>query len=73
MSTAELLRKAATALDEGDDPFGGSFLAAHDVSFDECMTLALNLATGARIIAYAISHPSSEEATAMMMTMARGG
>lgn len=59
MSTAKLLRKAANALSEGNDPFAGSFLSENDVSFDQCMTLAEQLAIGARMVAHAIEHPKS--------------
>jgi hypothetical protein len=71
MSSSELLRKAAEALDEGTDPFSGSFLTDNDVTFDQCMALGQQLATGARIVARAIERPGSEEAVAMFMTMAR--
>lgn len=69
MTTAELLRRAADALDESEDPFAGSFLRTNDVTADECMTLAEQLALGARIVAYAIEHPRSTHAQAMMLTM----
>jgi hypothetical protein len=72
MTTAELLRKAAEALDKGEDPFNGSFLADNDVTFDQCMTLAENLAIGARIAAVAIEKPRSPQGIAWMMTLAAG-
>jgi hypothetical protein len=71
MTTAQLLRKAAAALDEGNDPFAGLFLTENDVTFDQCMTLAENLAVGARMVASAIENPRSECGAAWAMTLAR--
>jgi hypothetical protein len=71
MSSSELLRAAAEALDEGTDPFCQSFLVEHDVTFDQCMALGKQLAIGARIVARAIERPRSEEGKAMLLTLAR--
>jgi hypothetical protein len=71
MSSSELLRAAAEALDEGTDPFCQSFLAGHDVTFDQCMVLGRQLAIGARMVARAIERPRSAEGTAMFATIAR--
>jgi hypothetical protein len=70
-SGSELFRLAAEALDEGTDPFCQSFLAEHEVTFDQCMALSRQLAIGARMVARAIERPRSEEGTAMFMTIAR--
>ena len=71
MTSAELLREAADALEEGRDPFGASFLSENDVTSDQCMALARQLAIGARIVARAIEWPWSEEGLAMFATIAR--
>lgn len=70
MTSAQLLRAAASALDEGTDPFGGNWLAEHDVTFDQCMSLAQQLAIGARMVAAGIEKPRSEQGVAMVLTMA---
>jgi hypothetical protein len=70
MSTAALLRKAAEALEQYDDPFAGSFLSDNDVTSDQCMTLADQLAIGARIVAAAIENPRSEAGVAYALTLA---
>jgi hypothetical protein len=72
MSSASLLRKAAKALDAGEDPFAGAWLRDNDVSFDQCMDLAEHLALGARIVARGIENPRSEEGQALVLTIARG-
>lgn len=54
----ELMHLAADALDEGMDPFNQAFLAEHDVTFDECMSLAEMLATAGRLFAYALDNPT---------------
>jgi len=59
MSTAALLRKAAGALDRGEDPLTAPFLGDNDVSLDQCYTLAEQLAIGARIVAAGIEEPRS--------------
>jgi hypothetical protein len=71
MSSSELLRAAAEALDEGTDPFCQSFLAEHDVTFGQCMALSKQLAIGARMVARAIERPRSAERQAMFATIAR--
>jgi hypothetical protein len=68
--SAELLLAAAEALEDNSDPFTGAFLGEHEVTFDECMSLAQQLAIGARIMAHGIEHPRSEQGTAMLLTMA---
>ena len=59
MSTAELLRKAAAALERGESPLTTPFLGDNDVSLDQCFTLAEQLAIGARIVAAGIERPRS--------------
>ena len=71
MISAELLRSAADALDDGQIPLMNPFLAEHDVTLDQCMSLAEQLAIGARIVAEGIEHPRSPEGLAMLMAMAR--
>jgi hypothetical protein len=71
MSSSELLRAAAEALDEGTDPLCQSFLSEHEVTFDQCMALAGQLAIGARMVARAIERPRSAEGLAMFATIAR--
>jgi hypothetical protein len=71
VKTAALLRAAADALDAGEDPFSTAFLTANDVTFDQCMNLAQQLAIGARIVARGITQPTSVEGQAMLSTMAR--
>lgn len=70
MTTAELLRKAAEALDDGDSPLDNRFLAENDVSLDQAHALAGQLATGARFMALAIRHPSSPAGAIMMALLA---
>jgi len=53
----DLLKNAADALDEGEDPLALSFLSEHDVTLDECYDMAFKLAAGARLIAWATEHP----------------
>lgn len=71
MKSAELLRAAAESLDDHTSPFCDEFLTWHEVTLDQCMSLAEQLAIGARIVAYAIENPRSEEGMAMLQTMAR--
>lgn len=66
----ELLMAAADALESGDDPFSGAFLGEHEVTSDECMNLARQLAIGARVVARGLDSPRSPEGTATLMTMA---
>lgn len=70
MTSAELLREAASALDEGTDPFSGNWLGEHDVTFDQCMSLAQQLAIGARMVAAGIEKPRSPQGVAMLLSMA---
>lgn len=70
MTTAELLRLAADALDEKSDPFAESFLSEHGVTLDQVMSLAEQLAIGARIVAAGIEKPRSPQGVAMLLTMA---
>jgi hypothetical protein len=72
MTTAQLLRDAADDLEKGGDPFCGQFLDDHHVTFDQCMTLATQLALGARIVAKAIEDPKSPQGIAMVLTLAEG-
>jgi hypothetical protein len=50
----ELLEAAAKALDSGEDPLALHFLSGHDVTSDECLALAGQLALGARVVAKAL-------------------
>jgi len=70
MTTAELLRRAAAALDEGTSPFSEPFLSANEVTFSQCMTLADLLAAGARIMAAGIENPRSPQAMIMLTALA---
>jgi hypothetical protein len=72
MSSARLLRLAADALDDQRDPFSESFLSKHEVTFDQCVSLAEQLATGARIMAAGIEDPRSLAGQAMLMMIAEG-
>lgn len=72
MKSAELLREAAEALDRGDNPFSTSWLSEHEVTFDQCMSLAQQLAIGARIVAAGLEKPRSAQGMAMLMTLAEG-
>lgn len=65
--TSDLLNKAADALDDGQIPLMNPFLAANDVTLDECYTLADNLAAGARILAWIHENPQKAA------TLIRGG
>jgi hypothetical protein len=69
MTSAELLRKAAEALEDGRSPLASSFLSEHDVTLDQLHALAGQLAIGARIVAAGIERPRSAEGTAMMRAM----
>ena len=66
----ELLLAAAEALEAGDDPFGGGFLAEHDVTSSECINLARQLAIGARVVAEGLNRPRSPQGTGVLMAMA---
>lgn len=70
MTSAELLRKAASALDEGIDPFGEGFLHEHDVTLSQVIALAQQLAVGARMVVKAIEQPESPQGVAMIYTLA---
>lgn len=70
MSSASLLRAAADALDDGQIPLMNPFLSEHDVTLDQCMSLAEQLAIGARMVAAAIEKPTSPQGVAMMLTLA---
>jgi hypothetical protein len=68
-SSAELLRRAADALDDGQIPLMNQFLSDNDVTLDQCFTLAEHLALGARIVAAGIRDPRSPQGLALMMEM----
>lgn len=72
MTTAALLRKAADALDNGQIPLMNPFLSEHDVTLDQCTTMAELLATGARIVAAGIEDPRSPQGTALFTALAEG-
>ena len=61
---ADLLDKAADALDEGIDPLAPGFLAANEVTLGECYDLADKLAMGARLISWATRNPKQAAAFA---------
>lgn len=58
----ELLKAAAVALEDGNDPFHTNWLADNDVTFNECMDLSESLAIGARLLAWVIEHPHEASA-----------
>lgn len=70
-NSAALLLAAADALDDMQIPLCNPFLAEHEVTLDQCMSLAQQLALGARIVAHGIEHPTSEQGIALMHTLAR--
>lgn len=72
MTTAALLRLAADALDDGQIPLMNPFLSEHDVTLDQCMSMAEQLAIGARIVAAGIEDPRSPQGIAYLMTIVRG-
>jgi hypothetical protein len=67
----QLLMAAAAALDDGQDPLTLPFLSEHDVTADECYSLAEQLAIGARIVAYGLENPRSEEGQAVFLSIAK--
>jgi len=69
--STDLLRKAAEALEDGRDPLANPFLSEHDVTLDECYSLAEQLAIGARLVAEGFDNPKSESGQAVLMSMAR--
>lgn len=69
MSTPELLKTAADALEAGEDPFGNGFLLKHKVTADQCFSLASQLAIGARIVAEGMVKPRSLSGRAMLTAM----
>lgn len=71
MTTAELLRKAADALDDGIDPFSGSFLRENNVSSDQCGALTDMLAIGARMVADGIEEPNTMAGRLFLITLTR--
>jgi hypothetical protein len=62
--SADLLKLAADALENGEDPLALHFLREHDVESGECLDLADSLAMGARLIAWAMEHPKQAIAAA---------
>jgi hypothetical protein len=69
MITRELLRLAADALDNGVDPFSSVFLGDHEVTSDQCFSLAQQLAVGARVVAAGIESPTSVQGIAMLLAI----
>lgn len=61
---ADLLDKAADALENGEDPLALHFLSENEVTLDECFDLADKLAMGARIISWATRNPKAATAFA---------
>jgi hypothetical protein len=72
MASADLLRDAADALDKGSIPLCEPFLTEHGVTSDQALSLAGQLALGARIVAKAIESPRSPQGLAMMQTLVEG-
>ena len=70
MTSADLLREAAEALDQGDNPFSASRLGEHDVTSDQCMVWPGNWPSCARIVAAGIEKPRSAQGIAMLAIMA---
>jgi hypothetical protein len=70
-SSARLLRLAAEALERGEQPFNDEFLAVNEVTLDQCMALARQLAIGARVVAEAFDKPRSEAGLAVFNQMAQ--
>lgn len=70
MSSAALLRKAAEALEAGENPFSTGFLTGNSVTLDQLSSLADQIAIGARIIAAGIEKPKSLAGRAMFAAMA---
>lgn len=68
----EILLAAASALEAGEDPFSAAFLGEHEVTADECRALAQQLAIGARVVAYGLDKPRSEQGVAVFLTLASG-
>ena len=66
----ELLMAAADALESGENPLSGGFLSEHDVTSDECLALADQLAIGARVVARGLSSPRSPQGMAVLLSMA---
>jgi acyl-CoA reductase-like NAD-dependent aldehyde dehydrogenase len=58
----ELLRLAGAALEEGRDPFSDLFLRDNDVTLSENGGLSDDLATGARLLGWALDHPEAARA-----------
>jgi hypothetical protein len=54
---AQLLTKAADALEAGEDPFGFNFLSENDVTSTECLDMADKIAFGARVMAWVTENP----------------
>lgn len=55
--SSELLKAAAEALDDGEDPLHHAFLSEHEVTLDECYDLAEWMAIGAALMAWALENP----------------
>jgi hypothetical protein len=70
MSTADLMIKAAKALESGEDPFGASFLSENDVSADQCFLMASQLAIGARMVAAVLRDPHRPNPAALAYAIA---
>lgn len=70
MTSVELLRKAAAALNNGENPLSTGFLTENSVTLDEVLLLAEQLAQGAEIIARGIEKPLSQEGQVWLMLLA---
>lgn len=70
LTTAELLRRAAAALDDGSSPLDNWFLTENDVTIDQAYSLGGLLATGARIVAEGLESPRSPQGIATFLTLA---
>lgn len=73
MRSADLLKAAVEALEDGRDPLTNSFLTDNEVTLDECYDLADNLALGARIVMTGLTDAASQERQVLMLTMAQKG
>jgi hypothetical protein len=72
MTSVELLHEAAQVLDDGSSPLDGWFLSQNEVTLDQALSLAQQLAIGARVVARGIEAPQSPQGVAMLLTMAEG-
>lgn len=72
LTTTELLRRAAAALDDGNSPLDNWFLTENDVTIDQAYSLAGLLAAGARIMARGLDSPKSPLGVVVLLAMTAG-